>query len=93
MIVCKPLGSLWATKKYGALEGLKLMRCVVVGGLEAGREVVCADTVGAGIGELVIVAEGSTAARFLASQLGREVPVDALIVGIVDADCDLGQGR
>ncbi|WP_251158575.1 EutN/CcmL family microcompartment protein [Caniella muris] len=92
MIVCKPLGSLWATKKYGELEGLKLMRCEVVGGMDAGREIVCADTVGAGIGELVVVAQGSTAARFLGSQLGRNVPVDALIVGIVDADCDVEQG-
>ena len=41
---------------------------------------VCADCVGAGEGERVLIATGS-AARVAA---GREIPVDAAIVGIVD---------
>ena len=48
----------------------------------AGSEdaLVCADCVGAGEGERVLIATGS-AARVAA---GREIPVDAAIVGIVD---------
>lgn len=42
--------------------------------------VVCADCVGAGAGETVLVATGS-AARLA---VGQDVPVDAAIVGIVD---------
>lgn len=41
---------------------------------------VCADCVGAGQGELVLIATGG-AARVAT---GREIPVDAAIVGIVD---------
>lgn len=41
---------------------------------------ICADCVGAGKGELVLVATGA-AARVAA---GREIPVDAAVVGIVD---------
>jgi ethanolamine utilization protein EutN len=42
---------------------------------------VCADCVGAGEGERVLVATGA-AARTAA---GRDLPVDAAVVGIVDA--------
>lgn len=44
------------------------------------QTLVCADCVGAGAGERVLVATGG-AARVAA---GRDVPVDAAIVGIVD---------
>ena len=44
------------------------------------RILVCADCVGAGEGELVLVTTGG-AARVAA---GMDVPVDAAIVGIVD---------
>lgn len=49
----------------------------------SGREgtLVCADCVGAGAGETVLIATGG-AARVAA---GRDIPVDAAIVGIIDA--------
>jgi len=82
MKICRVVGNVWATKKELALEGIKLM--VVQpeqGGGENGRYV-AADFVGAGIGETVLVVTGSTARLVLRRE---NVPVDAAIVGIVDA--------
>ena len=45
-----------------------------------GATLVCADCVGAGEGEMVLVATGG-AARVAA---GAHIPIDAAIVGIVD---------
>lgn len=44
------------------------------------QTLICADCVGAGKGELVLIATGA-AARVAA---GQEIPVDAAVVGIVD---------
>jgi ethanolamine utilization protein EutN len=67
--------SLWATKKC---EGLTGQAFLVV---QAGEmRLICADCVGAGPGEQVLIAQGG-AARVAA---GAQVPVDAAIVGIVD---------
>ena len=68
-------GNLWATKKSAALVG-QTFRTVRTGE----RVVVCADCVGAGTGETVLVATGG-AARVAA---GASIPVDAAVVGIVD---------
>ncbi len=70
-------GKVWATKKCDALTGQAFLT------VEAGGAVlVCADCVGAGEGETVLLATGG-AARVAA---GREIPVDAAIVGIVDTN-------
>lgn len=47
---------------------------------ESGEHLICADCVGAGVGEAVLIATGG-AARVAA---GREIPVDAAVVGIID---------
>ena len=70
-------GNLWATKKSPQLVGITFLVVRLVG---CDQTVVCADCVGAGEGERVLIATGS-AARVAA---GREIPVDAAIVGIVD---------
>ena len=70
-------GNLWATKKSSALVGITFLMVRLTGCEET---LVCADCVGAGEGERVLIATGS-AARVAA---GREIPVDAAIVGIVD---------
>ena len=48
-MVCKLVGSLWATRKYEELNGMKLMRVEVIEGADAGRRIVCVDTVSAGV--------------------------------------------
>ena len=70
-------GNLWATKKSARLVGQTFLTVRMTG--DEGT-LVCADCLGAGAGELVLVATGS-AARVAA---GQDIPVDAAIVGIVD---------
>ncbi|WP_407311405.1 EutN/CcmL family microcompartment protein [Desulfosporosinus sp. SB140] len=86
MIAAKVINSIWSTRKADSLVGLKFMLVEVLGGLDAGRLVIAADTISAGIGERVLICLGSSARKML----GREdVPIDAVIVGIIDEDCEL----
>ena len=81
MLICEVIGHVWATKKQEGMEGFKLM---VVREIETnthrGDTFVAADTVGAGIGEQVLVVDGSTARRALG---GDDFVVDCAIVGII----------
>ena len=78
MILGTVIGSVWATKKSDALVGQTLL--LVSPQSMSGPPVVAADCVGAGEGEIVLVATGG-AARVAA---GGAVPVDAAVIGIVD---------
>ena len=82
MIICRVIGHVWATKKEERLNGLKLMVVQEDSPDKKKRDIfVAADTVGAGIGEQVLVVSGSTARK----AFGREdVPADMAIVGIID---------
>jgi microcompartment protein CcmK/EutM len=79
----KVVGTVVATRKEQTLEGLKFMlvRQVDAEGQETGGFVVAADAVGAGPGELVLVASGSSARQ---TQVTNNRPVDAVIMAIVD---------
>ena len=83
MQLAKVVGTLVATRKEGALEGLKFL--VVKGcdfeGNPTGAAVVAADAVGAGLGEVVLYASGSSARQ---THLTKDRPVDATIMAIVD---------
>ena len=88
MIVGQVIGSLISTRKTERLIGSKFM---IVEPLESMRSglgcFVATDIVGAGVGEVVLVATGS-AARIACG--AKEAPIDAAIVGIVDRECGLG---
>lgn len=87
MIVGKVVGSVVSTRKNENLVGSKFM--VVEPLAELGnpnKKIVAIDNVGAGIGEIVLVALGS-AARIGCNM--SEAPVDAAIVGIVDSGTGL----
>ena len=77
------VGTVVATRKEQTLEGLKLLlvRHVDAEGQETGGFVVAADAVGAGPGEVVLVASGSSARQ---TQVTNNRPVDAVIMAIVD---------
>ena len=45
MLICKLIDSIWATRKYEELDGMKLMRVEVIDGPESGRRLVCVDTI------------------------------------------------
>ncbi len=84
MILAQVLGTVVSTRKDSGLMSLKLLltREVDATFKPTGNLVVAADAVGAGEGELVLLAQGSSARM---TEVSREKPVDAVICGIVDA--------
>lgn len=86
MIIGKVVGSLFSTRKSEKLVGNKFMIVEPVEGMDTkGSKLVAIDIIGAGIGEYVLVAEGS-AARIGCDM--TDAPVDAAIVGIIDEGQD-----
>ena len=84
MLLAKIVGTVVATRKDPKLVSNKLMlaRSVDPHGKLEGQYIVAVDTVDAGVGETVLIVSGSSAR--MASGL-KDCPVDAAIVGIVDA--------
>ena len=85
MLTAKVVDNIWSTRKTDLLNGYKLMLVEVIGGSDDGQRQVAIDTVGAGIGERVLVALGSSARRMAGDD---SIPTDAAIVGIIDEDCE-----
>ena len=83
MIIGKVVGSLFSTRKSEKLVGNKFM--IVEPVRNTGSRLVAIDIIGAGIGEYVLVAQGS-AARIGCDMEGA--PIDAAIVGIIDEGQD-----
>ena len=84
MIIGKAVGTVVATQKDSGLSGFKLqiVQSVDARTLEPKESfLVAVDTVGAGIGEIVLCTSGSSARLTDATQ---NRPVDAVIVAIVD---------
>jgi ethanolamine utilization protein EutN len=82
MELARVIGTVVSTRKDDAFVGFKLMVIEVegLGNPSEGERLVAIDTVGAGVGERVLVTRGG-AAR---STLPITVPTDAAIVGIID---------
>jgi microcompartment protein CcmK/EutM len=83
MFLGKVIGTLVATRKESSLDGLKFLvvrRLNIENQAESGY-VVAADAVGAGVGEVVLVATGSSARQTV---LTDKRPCDAVIMAIVD---------
>ncbi len=81
MIIGKVVGSVVSTRKNENLIGNKFLIVEPTSDMGLKNKIVAIDNVGAGIGEIVLVATGS-AARVGCGQ--ENAPVDAAIVGIVD---------
>ena len=82
MIIGKVVGSVISTRKNENLVGNKFLIIEPIKSMaHAGDRIVAIDNVGAGIGEVVLVATGS-AARIGCGMEGA--PIDAAIVGIID---------
>jgi ethanolamine utilization protein EutN len=86
MILGTIMGTVVSTRKCKNLVGFKLLLVEPYYG-EKKNIFVAADTMGAGIGELVLVTTDNTT-QFA---LDRSAPVDAFVVGIVDAPPQLGK--
>ncbi len=83
MIYGKVAGSVWATQKVESLNGLKLLivQHYKVTGDPLDAFTVAVDGVGAGAGEMVLMAQGSSARQ---TPITEKRPVDAVIMAIVD---------
>lgn len=83
MLFGRVVGTVVANQKEPSLVGLKLLtvRNLDVDGRETGQYVVAVDAVGAGEGEVVLYATGSSARQTRAT---HERPCDAVVMAIVD---------
>ena len=80
------MGSLFSTRKSEKLVGNKFMIVEPVESMKnTGSRLIAIDIIGAGIGEYVLVAQGS-AARIGCDM--ADAPIDAAIVGIIDEGQD-----
>lgn len=79
----KVIGTVVSTSKDEKLEGLKfqLVEAIDVDGKPTGSIVVAIDSVGAGVGEVVLTAAGSSARQ---TYVTKDKPVDTVIMAIVD---------
>ena len=98
MFMARVIGTVWSSVKWPELGGLKLLlvrpySLTDLGGAPPAKGpdhdgVVCADVLGAGIGEDVVVAYGHAARVAVSTALADgekpSVPIDAAVVAIVD---------
>jgi len=77
-------GTLVASRKEPLMEGMVFLvvRQLDADNADTGSYVVAVDTVGAGVGEVVLYASGSSARQ---TDRTRDRPVDAVVMAIVDS--------
>ena len=83
MILGKVIGTVWSTRKDEALVGSKflIVRQLDLNYKPKDSTMIAVDSVGAGVGEIVIVAQGSSARQTVTT---KNKPVDAVVMAIVD---------
>jgi len=83
MMIGRVLNSIWSTRKDESLVGAKLMIVQLLDTPEEpkGKIIVAVDMIGAGIGERVLITQGSSARRMSGFE---QAPIDSVIVGIID---------
>jgi ethanolamine utilization protein EutN len=86
MILGTVKGTVVSTRKFSNLVGYKLLMVEPYFG-DKSQLLIAADSLGAGIGELVLVTTDNTTQY----AIDRSAPIDAFIVGIVDAPPVIGK--
>jgi microcompartment protein CcmK/EutM len=83
MILAKVMGTVVSTRKETTMEGMKflLLKPVDLEAKPSASFVVAVDAVGAGVGEMVLYASGSSARQ---TEMTKDRPCDAVIMAIVD---------
>ncbi len=89
MFVAKVTGSVVSTEKVESMRGQKLL-VVEPYRLDTGRDkltttgrtFIAVDTLGAGVGDFVLIVQGSSA-RFTPET--QKLPIDCVVIGIVDS--------
>lgn len=90
MFIARVTGSLVATQKVASMTGHKLLVVEPYRVDEAskgqlvptGRTFVAVDALGAGVGEMVLVCQGSSARLTPETE---KLPIDAVVIGLIDA--------
>lgn len=86
MIIGTVKGTVISTRKCSNLVGYKLLLVEPLYGSKK-NIFVAADNLGSGIGELVLITTDNTTQH----ALDRSAPIDALVVGIVDFEPQMGK--
>jgi microcompartment protein CcmK/EutM len=83
MLLGRVTGTVVASQKEPLMEGLTLLlvRQLGIDNTESGSYVVAVDAVGAGVGEVVMYASGSSARQ---TGVTQNRPCDAVVMAIVD---------
>ncbi len=83
MLLGRVTGTVVASQKEPLMEGLTflLVRQLAVDNTEGNNYVVAVDSVGAGVGEVVMYASGSSARQ---TSVTQNKPCDAVVMAIVD---------
>ncbi len=77
MEIGKIIGNVWATRKDPILNGMTFL----IAELDDGKKIVVCDSIGAGVGDRVIITKGSGARKNLNTS---SLPIDAVTIGIID---------
>lgn len=82
MLMGKVVGNIVSTRKNEDIVGSKILEIrLIKNQVETNEYIVAIDSVGAGIGENVLITTGSSARLALNNP---STPVDAVVVGIID---------
>lgn len=91
MFMGEVVGSVVSTRKHDSLVGSKLLIVEALDCMNGNKErLVAVDTMGAGVGEIVLVVTGSSASKSINNQ---GAPIDAAIVGIVDGQNNINLNK
>lgn len=83
MIAAIVTGNVWSTRRIDGLPSGALLEVEIP---ETGARLIAVDVLGSGVGERVLVVQGSVAANWFT---GPPPPIDALIIGSIDARTDV----
>ena len=86
MLTAKVTGNVWSTRRLAEIPNGAFLEVEAEG---TGQRFVAFDVLGSGVGERVLIAQGSVASAWFA---GKPPPVDALIIGSIDPP-PAGPGR
>ncbi|MDD8024900.1 MAG: EutN/CcmL family microcompartment protein [Acidobacteriota bacterium] len=87
MLLAKVMGTVVSSQKHAKFQGMKLFLIQPCGSSDKklvpqGGSLVAVDCVTCGVGDLVLFTQGSSARM---TECTKDSPVDAVIIGIVDA--------
>ena len=86
MVTATVVGNVWATRRLAQIPKGAFLEVEAEG---TGQRFVAFDVLGSGVGERVLVVQGSVAAAWFP---GKAPPIDALIIGSIDEPAGGGSG-